>query len=270
MYNDYRLAESSPEPSKSVHECILSPHWHKPVQNGSKTVRIEESFQTGMTAPFSHDTMEKKAREVTIVSYVGVLRSDEGIVGFSDSRCSYQNDGVCQYIADDVKKVFKGENFVIATYGANVVYGEDQKPECLEKVLDRILAGFSGTHREFFQKLQIEMRAHFSSHLNDQFHFLIGFRDYEGLFGTEECRISRLGVEYSGPSYESGYRTGGYQYFGPKDLIIPSNLSMERMRKLAEVIVDSTERMGNLCLDYNPVGGKVQIEELHRKERRMG
>lgn len=61
---------------------------------------------------------------------------------------------------------------------------------------------------------------------------------------------------------ESGYRTGGYQHFGPKDLIIPFNLSVERMRKLAEVIVDSTERMGNLCLDYNPVGGKVQIEVL--------
>ncbi|MFR8928415.1 MAG: hypothetical protein ACLVHJ_02225 [Blautia sp.] len=196
------------------------------------------------------------------MSYVGVLRSDKGIVGFSDSRCSYQNDGVCQYIADDVKKVFKGKDFVIATYGANVVYGEDQKPERLEKVLDRILTGFSGTHRDFFEKLQGTMRAHFSSHLNDQFHFLIGFRDYDGLFGTEECRVSRLGVEYSGPSYESGYRTGGYQHFGPKDLIIPFNLSVERMRKLAEVIVDSTERMGNLCLDYNPVGGKMQIEVL--------
>lgn len=262
MYDDYRLAESAPKPFKAVQENTTSPHWYEPVHNGLRTFRIEESFQTGMTVPFPHDTMEKKAREVTIVSYVGVLRSDEGIIGFSDSRCSYQNDGVCQYIADDVKKVFKGKDFVIATYGANVVYGEDQKPERLEKVLDRILTGFSGTHRDFFEKLQVRMRAHFSSHLNDQFHFLIGFRDYDGLFGTEECRVSRLGVEYSGPSYESGYRTGGYQHFGPKDLIIPFNLSVERMRKLAEVIVDSTERMGNLCLDYNPVGGKVQIEVL--------
>ena len=239
MYHTHRLAESYPEPSKTVQENTLSQHWYEPVHNGLRTFRIEESFQTGMTAPFPHDTMEKNAREVTVVSYVGVLRSDKGIVGFSDSRCSYQNDGVCQYIADD-----------------------DQKPERLEKVLDRILTGFSGTHRDFFEKLQVTMRAHFSSHLNDQFHFLIGFRDYDGLFGTEECRVSRLGVEYSGPSYESGYRTGGYQHFGPKDLIIPFNLSVERMRKLAEVIVDSTERMGNLCLDYNPVGGKVQIEVL--------
>lgn len=262
MYHTHRLAESYPEPSKTVQENTLSQHWYEPVHNGLRTFRIEESFQTGMTAPFPHDTMEKNAREVTVVSYVGVLRSDKGIVGFSDSRCSYQNDGVCQYIADDVKKVFKGKDFVIVTYGANVVYGEDQKPERLEKVLDRILTGFSGTHRDFFEKLQVTMRAHFSSHLNDQFHFLIGFRDYDGLFGTEECRVSRLGVEYSGPSYESGYRTGGYQHFGPKDLIIPFNLSVERMRKLAEVIVDSTERMGNLCLDYNPVGGKMQIEVL--------
>lgn len=173
MYDDYRLAESAPKPFKAVQENTTSPHWYEPVHNGLRTFRIEESFQTGMTVPFPHDTMEKKAREVTIVSYVGVLRSDEGIIGFSDSRCSYQNDGVCQYIADDVKKVFKGKDFVIATYGANVVYGEDQKPERLEKVLDRILTGFSGTHRDFFEKLQVTMRAHFSSHLNDQFHFLI-------------------------------------------------------------------------------------------------
>lgn len=273
MYNDtHRLADSYPELFSTNPELTYagSPYLCRSVGNGSKTYRIRESFQTGMTVPSLHGTIKENVKEVTVVSYVGILRSDEGIMGFSDSRCSYQNDGVCQYVADDVKKVFKGENFVIATYGANIVYGEDQKPERLEKVLDRVLSGFSGTHREFFQKLLIAMRAHFSSHLNDQFHFLIGFRDYDGLFGTEECRISRLGVEYSGPSYESGYRTGGYQYFGPKDLIIPSNLSVERMRKLAEVIVDSTERMGNLCLDYNPVGGKVQIEELHRKERRMG
>lgn len=262
MYHTHRLAESYPEPSKTVQENTLSQHWYEPVHNGLRTFRIEESFQTGMTALFPHDTMEKNAREVTVVSYVGVLRSDKGIVGFSDSRCSYQNDGVCQYIADDVRKIFSGKEFIITTFGANIVYGEDQKPERLEKVLNRELADFSGTHREFFGKLQAEMRAHFSSHLNDQFHFLVGFRDYDGLFGTEECRMSRLGVEYSGPSYESGYRTGGYQHFGPKDLIIPFNLSVERMRKLAEVIVDSTERMGNLCLDYNPVGGKVQIEVL--------
>lgn len=151
MYHTHRLAESYPEPSKTVQENTLSQHWYEPVHNGLRTFRIEESFQTGMTAPFPHDTMEKNAREVTVVSYVGVLRSDKGIVGFSDSRCSYQNDGVCQYIADDVKKVFKGKDFVIATYGANVVYGEDQKPERLEKVLDRILTGFSGTHRDFLR-----------------------------------------------------------------------------------------------------------------------
>lgn len=262
MYHTHRLAESYPEPSKTVQKNTLSQHWYGSVQNGSRTFQIEKPFQTGMTTPFPHDTMEKNAREITVMSYVGVLRSDKGIVGFSDSRCSYQNDGVCQYIADDVRKVFSGKEFIITTFGANIVYGEDQKPERLEKVLDRILTEFSGTHRDFFEKLQVTMRAHFSSHLNDQFHFLIGFRDYDGLFGTEECRVSRLGVEYSGPSYESGYRTGGYQHFGPKDLIIPFNLSVERMRKLAEVIVDSTERMGNLCLDYNPVGGKMQIEVL--------
>lgn len=67
MYNNNRLAKSSPKPSKTVQENTTSPHWYKPVQNGFRTFRIEESFQTGMTVPFPHDTMEKKAREVTIV-----------------------------------------------------------------------------------------------------------------------------------------------------------------------------------------------------------
>lgn len=76
MYHTHRLAESYPEPSKTVQENTLSQHWYEPVHNGLRTFRIEESFQTGMTAPFPHDTMEKNAREVTVVSYVGVLRSD--------------------------------------------------------------------------------------------------------------------------------------------------------------------------------------------------
>ena len=47
MYDDYRLVESAPKPFKAV-------------QNGFRTFRIEDSFQTGMTVPFPHDTMEKR------------------------------------------------------------------------------------------------------------------------------------------------------------------------------------------------------------------
>lgn len=79
MYHTHRLAESYPEPSKTVQENTLSQHWYEPVHNGLRTFRIEESFQTGMTAPFPHDTMEKNAREVTVVSYVECYGAIKGL-----------------------------------------------------------------------------------------------------------------------------------------------------------------------------------------------
>lgn len=45
-------------------------------------------------------------------------------------------------------------------------------------------------------------------------------------------------------------------------MILSPSMSVDKMKQLAQMAVNQAIEMGNLCLEYNPVGGAVQITTL--------
>ena len=56
--------------------------------------------------------------------------------------------------------------------------------------------------------------------------------------------------------------TGGSEDFGPKNMILSPTMSVDKMKQLAKMAVRHAIEMGDLCLEYNPVGGEIQIASL--------
>ena len=206
-----------------------------------------------------YDTMEENTKEKKTMSYVGILRSDKGIVAFSDSRSTYVDHGRQALESDDVKKVFASKHFLFVTYGTNKVYHAQGKTERLEVELDKLLKDFSGSHCDFFWELQKKLNLKSS---NIQYHFIVGFKDTDGNYGMEHCTLSANGAQFSNLTYASGSITGGERGYGPMDLSFPPSMSIEKMKQLARMTVIHAIEMGALCLSYNPVGGAVQIKSL--------
>lgn len=229
--------------------------------SGPQNTTGQNSWEEYQKLEFSRlcDRMKENTKEKKIMSYVGILRSDKGIVAFSDSRSTYTDHGRQALESDDVKKVFVSKHFLFVTYGTNKVYHAQGKTERLEVVLDKLLKDFSGSHCDFFWELQKKLNLKSS---NIQYHFIVGFKDTDGNYGMEHCALSANGAQFSNLTYASGSITGGERGYGPMDLSFPPSMSIEKLKQLAKMTVTHAIEMGDLCLSYNPVGGPIQIETL--------
>lgn len=228
-------------------------------QFSQKTITVRKEQQYQLESSSLYDTMKENTKEKKIMSYVGILRSDKGVVAFSDSRSTYTDHSRQALESDDVKKVFVSKHFLFVAYGPNKVYHAQGKTERLEVVLDKLLKDFSGSHCDFFWELQKKLNLKSS---NIQYHFIVGFKDTDGNYGMEHCTLSANGTQFSNLTYASGSITGGERGYGPMDLSFPPSMSIEKMKQLAKMTVTHAIEMGDLCLSYNPVGGLIQIEAL--------
>ena len=99
-----------------------------------------------------------------------------------------------------------------------------------------------------------------------QYEFLIGFKDTldpkHVYFGREHCVISRLGTTYDGLTYSEGTHSMGFRNYTPLNLAFHRDLSVDKMIEVAKIAVETAEKMGDIILDYNSVGGPVQIVSL--------
>lgn len=232
--------------------------------SGPQNTTGQNSWEKYQKLEFSRlcDRMKENTKEKKIMSYVGILRSDKGIVAFSDSRSTYENTGYSLHESDNEKKVFSSKGFVFVTYGLNRIYDSEGKLKPLQSLIDPCLTDFSGSYRNFFWNLQKKLEVQFIHFPNAEYHFLIGFKDNDGMYGMESCKLSTGGPHFSMLAFTTGYLTGGSDDFGPKNMILSPSMSVDKMKQLAQMAVNQAIEMGNLCLEYNPVGGAVQITTL--------
>lgn len=231
---------------------------------GPQNTTGQNSWEEYQKLEFSRlcDRMKENTKEKKIMSYVGILRSDKGIVAFSDSRSTYENTGYSLHESDEEKKVFAGKEFVFVTYGLNRIYDSEGKLKPLQSLIDPCLIDFSGSYRNFFWNLQRKLEVQFFHFPNAEYHFLIGFKDNDGTYGTESCLLSSGGPHFSELAFSTRYMTGGSENFGPKNMILSPSMSVDKMKQMAKMAVTHAIEMGDLCLEYNPVGGEIQIASL--------
>ena len=208
-----------------------------------------------------HITKEEKTK----MSCVGIMANDNGVVAFSDSRSCYQFADEVIVQNDESTKVFEGKDFVFVQFGINEVCLEESRFP-ISKILGENLRSFSGNYREFFYNVHRKIQYHFQLFPDDVFSFIVGFSEmYHGKqqYGREYCYLNRQGATFSGRIYHEGTYMGGYLNFVPDRPAIPRNLPIEKMEEIAIGLVETAEKLGNLALRTNPVGGSVQIRTIH-------
>ena len=193
------------------------------------------------------------------MSFVGIIRCRDGIVGFADSRSSVPIPlgGLgLDVTRGDVKKIFKTKDAVIVTCGINVIVRQKGRMALEDYV-------------HFNDEMSIGQSL-FALHLDllkdgvkDTFSFIIGERCEDG-FTVRAYDVSASGITLK--NCFTGYiLSGGNQWYVNQadDIVTRINHLMveDSVKMLPDILkgmIAEADRMGG----YNPVGGEIHIEWL--------
>ena len=206
-----------------------------------------------------------KERNEKQMSYVGLMKSKNGIVAFGDSRSSENKNGTLYIVDDNTKKVFQHSKFIFVAFDSNI-YVEDKKQYPLSRLLDELIRDYPNVDCHlFFQKVKDILNNETFSYYNNVYRFIIGTKEMDKM-GREEYVIYSLFITKDGVHYENLIKDISFltsaSKLRPYDYGTPTNESIEVMEYKAKHLVEHVISLGNSLLDYNPVGGEVQIESF--------
>ncbi len=193
------------------------------------------------------------------MSFVGIIRCLDGVVGFADSKSSIRIPlgGLGEDVTRGVvKKIFRTKNAVIVTCGTNVVV----RPSGRVALEDYVRFTDDKSIGESLFELHLDL-------LRDgektKYTFIIGER-YEDGFTVRSYEVSAAAITLTN-SFPGYILTGGTEwYMKQADDIVTriNNLTVDNTLALLPGIlqgmIDEADRMGG----YNPVGGKLVLESL--------
>jgi len=193
------------------------------------------------------------------MSFVGIIRCRDGIVGFADTRSSVPIPlgGLgLDVTRGEVKKIFKTKDAVIVTCGINVVIRQKGRVALEDYV-------------HFNDEMSIGQSL-FALHLDllkdgvkETYSFIIGERCEDG-FTVRAYDVSASEITLK--NCFTGYiLTGGTQWYVNQadDIVTRVNhltvdVTVEKLPAILYGMIEEADRMGG----YNPVGGEIRIESL--------
>ena len=193
------------------------------------------------------------------MSFVGIIRCRDGIVGFADTRSSVPIPlgGLgLDVTRGEVKKIFRTKDAVIVTCGLNVVVRAKGRAALEDYVHfeDGLSIGQSlfGLHLDLLK-----------DGVKDTFTFIIGERCEDG-FTVRAYEVSASEIKLT--NCFTGYiLTGGTQWYVKQadDIVTRINhltvdVTLEKLPAILKGMIEEADRMGG----YNPVGGEIRIESL--------
>ena len=198
------------------------------------------------------------------MSFVGLMRSDEGIVAFADSKGTINGAAGLYSETREVKKLFMHKNFIMVVAGSNT-YRTDWSIRPIEELIGEKLEGFKGTPYDFVRLLNEELKQNWENNQSDyylmfgckslpdyafrerhKYQFIVFHRTAEGLIDVH-IHPNHFCVTNTGPSFIP-------------PLFCGSDWSLERMKEEANDALDFVIRMGDKYLPYNPVCGHKVIQ----------
>lgn len=222
---------------------------------------------TGFSIPDVFEKKQEETQEDTKMSLVGIMNNPRvGLVAFGDSRGSIVQHGeLTNGPTPYIKKVFRGERFLLATYGANE-YVKNGSLMPLASLLEQTITTYPNlSYDEFLKNIQRELAETFIADPNVTYHFICGFRDdleEKPCYGTEFCDIDRVKINFKGVNFLRHIAYGGNTDMMPQRTDVNTNWSMEEMENVCNSLMNHCISLGNLFFPYNPVGLPVQIEKL--------
>ena len=235
--------------------------------NARRQTVISESWSTGkVTCPMkntpyvsSYVTMASAKRRLKEMSYVGILKGYDGIIAFGDSKVTIIHElENCLEEAEPAKKVYKGKDYLVAMHH-DFDYLDNHK---ILKVTELVKENLDKDMDELIEVLVKKLRNSLQRRKKAEYDFLFGhkiFEDYE---------LLRLHVSYDEISLKrepDGISSiwGGNLIYTPAQITYnPDTMSVEELKLLAKECFETAVKQGDKYLKYNPIGGKLYIEEL--------
>ncbi len=193
------------------------------------------------------------------MSFVGIIRCLDGIVGFADTKSSvlipiggYGED----VTRGKVKKIFRTKDAVIVTCGLNVVV----RPSGRVALEDYV----SFTDDKSIGESLFELHANLiKDGSKDKYMFIIGER-YEDGFTVRSYEVSASAITLLN-SFQGYILTGGNEWYMKQadDIVTEINhltvdTTLEKLPGILEKMIAEADQMGG----YNPVGGEIITEAL--------
>lgn len=193
------------------------------------------------------------------MSFVGLIRCIDGLVGFADSKSSVPIPlgGLAQDTTQgEVNKLFKTKNALIVTCGTNVIV-RPQGREALEKYIHFTDEKSTGESLFDFHARLLEL------HSGDKYNFIIGERYRDG-FSMRAYEVTASAITLT-ENFTGYIQTGGIEWYRKQadDIVTRiNNLTIANceamLPDILQGMIDEADRMGG----YNPVGGKLKIDSI--------
>lgn len=196
----------------------------------------------------------KKGYEENNMSFVGLIICKDGIVGFGDSKFSILSANSNFTYEDkrrkDNRKIFKNENFILATYGNNII------DNCyIEELISEHLTTNINPNN-FFQKLKRRIDNSLT------YNFIIGFKE-NNKYKTCFVEINKNDLKFNETNIIGCCYGGADHYLKPFNYIaskIDFSKSCEEIAPKIQRILNKMNEIYDETDDYNSVGNKFYIE----------
>lgn len=198
------------------------------------------------------------------MSLVGLIKTSHGVTVFGDSKSSTLENGVLKANPSKpfVKKVFRGQNIIFSTSGCNKVFYDFQAWNFDDLLEDKILSDSSLTPEKFM----LRMKELFSQTQRDtETYFHVGY------IAHNTCEAF-LGILYSDGNYQiKGYTSDcvaiwtGYGEIVPQKFGIKREMTTDEVEEFIRNYMSHIIALGDLLLEYNPIGGNIQIESIRQQ-----
>lgn len=237
------------------------------MQKTEGTMSNIERSTSGTNHPFFSTTIENNVernynetklenKEASSMSLIIMACSKNGIVCASDSKSTVliNSEGQIE-LEREAQKIFKFEKFIVGTFNYNMIINEK-----LEDVINKIKnTHYNCTYEEFldFVKSYLAQKNEYKT-----YNFIIGTKNKNTYFCKGYC------VNAEVIKWDNGYAEAGTSdtYLKNNTKInlmnfnFPYNSTLEDIKNILKKIIEDTIYIGDKILQYNPVGGKIQIE----------
>lgn len=197
------------------------------------------------------------------MSLVGIIKTIHGVTVFGDSKSSTLENGVFKANPSKpfVKKVFRGQNLIFSTSGCNQVFYNFQARNLDDVLEDQILSDSRLTPQIFMLRMQ-ELFS--DTHRDTETYFHVGY------IAHNTCEAF-TGILYSDGNYHiNGYNSdcvaswSGYGDMVPKIFSIKREMTTDEVEEFIRNYMSHIIALGDLLLEYNPIGGDMQIESIRQ------
>lgn len=204
-------------------------------------------------------------KDMTDMSFVGINNTNEGLIGFADSKASLMHNNGC--IEEDmhrgnIHKLFKNDKFIFVTYGNNELFNIAVKENLEDYVMKHLTKDIS--YEDFFDNMYHNLLRKKPEYNTGIYTFIIGAKDSLNRYYVRRLRFDALKeiYELSKRDYTKNCTFGGDNRYTKIFELIPTYFDYP-LEKSVEIIQKQVEKLieiFDLDARYNPVGMPVVIE----------